>query len=64
LIYSIGSVIVWVDSKELQDKGVLAKSNITILSIKDDAVYLEYDEEFKYLASAPDKIIFEPKILS
>lgn len=64
LICGIGSVVVSVDSKELQDKGVLAQSNITILSMKDDAVYKEYDEEFKYLASDPDKIIFEAKIIA
>jgi len=63
LICSIGPVVTSVESKDLQDKGILAKSNITILQMTDKEKFSDYDDELKYLTTNKDKIQFEAKII-
>lgn len=47
----LGDIIETVKSKELQNKGFLAESNITMLKLIDDKDFIEYDDEVEYICS-------------
>ena len=64
LIASFGPVVAEVEAKELQDKGILAQCNISILCMEDKEKFVEYDDEIKYLTTNIDKIKFEAAVIN
>ena len=58
IVSGLGSVVYSVDSKELQDKGILAQCNVTAIKLKDDADFLTYADEMTYLSSNKDRLTF------
>jgi len=50
----LGETVYAVTAAELQDKGFLSNSHISIEQYKDDEVHIDWPEEAKYIASNPD----------
>ena len=56
LTCSIGPVINQVSAKELQDKGVLANCEVSVLQLLDVTEYSNYQSELKYLLENTDRL--------
>lgn len=63
LFMSIGPVVHHLDSKELQDKGVLADCDIACIKLEDKSVFLEYADEMKYLSTNKERLSFINNLL-
>lgn len=63
LVMSIGPVLHHLDSKELQDKGVLADCDITCIKLEDKSVFIEYADEMKYLSTNKERLLFIDNLL-
>lgn len=63
LFMSIGPVVHHLDSKELQDKGVLADCDITCIKLEDKSAFLEYADEMKYLSTNKERLNFINNLL-
>jgi superfamily II DNA or RNA helicase len=53
---SIGPVINRISAHDLQEKGVLAQLNINVLQTNEIKVFRNYQEEYTYLVTDPDRI--------
>jgi superfamily II DNA or RNA helicase len=56
LLVSIGEVIAKLTAAELQEKGVLAKCQVSILQLKDDKDFANYQSELKFLLENEDRM--------
>ena len=56
LVTAIGPQIGQLSAKELQDKGVLSKCNVTVMQTQENRSYKSYPEELKYLVTDEDRI--------
>lgn len=56
ILASIGPVINQVSAHDLQNKGVLANLHINILQIEDVQVFRNYQDEYTYLVTDPDRL--------
>ena len=55
---ALGPVVHHLESKELQDKGILAQCNVTAIKLKDEHDFLTYSDEMDYLSSNYDRLKF------
>jgi superfamily II DNA or RNA helicase len=58
LLASIGPVINQVSAHDLQEKGVLANLQISILQVQDLKEFRSYQDEYSYLVTDPDRLIW------
>ena len=58
VITSLGPVVHHLESKELQDKGILAQCNINAIRLKDTLEFREYSDELEYLSTNIDRLKF------
>ena len=58
---SIGEVIHRVTANQLQEKGILAQCHVNITQVTDVKEFRSYADEYKYLVSDPDRILWLSK---
>jgi superfamily II DNA or RNA helicase len=58
---SIGEVIHRVTANQLQEKGILAQCHVNITQVTDIKEFRSYADEYKYLVSDPDRILWLSK---
>lgn len=58
VITALGPVVHHLESKELQDKGILAQCNVNIIRLKDTMEFREYMDELEYLSTNLDRLKF------
>ena len=58
LIIGLGKVIHVLDSKELQDKGILAQCDITCIRLKSNLSFATYSDELEYLSTNENRLKF------
>lgn len=58
IITALGPVVHHLESKELQDKGILAQCNVTAIKLFDDKEFRTYSDEMDYLSSNYDRLKF------
>ena len=63
IFVSIGPVVHQVAAHELQDKGVLSQCHVGILQLLDLPEFKSYAEEYKYLVTDEDRMIFISKLI-
>ena len=56
LFTGIGPLIGELTAKELQDKGVIAKCNVTVIQTQETKKYSSYQEEMKFLTTDPERL--------
>ena len=63
VITALGPVVHHLESKELQDKGILAQCNINAIRLKDELQFREYQDELEYLSTNLDRLNFIGKLV-
>lgn len=58
VLTALGKVVHHLESKELQDKGILAKCNINIIRMEDDLQFRTYMDEIEYLSTNINRLKF------
>ena len=58
VITALGPVVHHLESKELQDKGILAQCNVTAIKLLDTYEFKTYSDEMDYLSSNYDRLKF------
>ena len=58
LLTAIGDKAVEVKSKELQEKGFMASCNIHCIRLKDNAVFMDYEDEVSYLSTNEKRLSY------
>lgn len=58
VITGLGPVVHHLESKELQDKGILADCNVNVIRMKDTMEFREYMDELEYLSTNLDRMKF------
>jgi len=58
VITGLGPVVHHLESKELQDKGILAQCNVNVIRMKDSMEFREYMDELEYLSTNLDRMKF------
>ena len=58
VITALGPVVHHLGSKELQDKGILAKCNISAIRLDDKLEFRDYSDELEYLSTNYDRLKF------
>ena len=58
VITGLGPVVLHLESKELQDKGILADCNVNVIRMKDTMEFREYMDELEYLSTNLDRLKF------
>lgn len=64
LLTSLGDVVHHLDSKELQDKGILADCNIKCVRLIDNSQFMSYQDEVEYLYNNDDRNNFVANLLA
>lgn len=64
LLTSLGDVVHHLDSKELQEKGILASCNIKCIRLHDNSMFMDYQDEVEYLSTNKDRINFVAELLA
>lgn len=63
LLTAIGPEIGSLTAKELQDKGVLAQCNVTVMQTQETLQYSNYQEELKYLVTNDQRLMWMAEII-
>jgi superfamily II DNA or RNA helicase len=63
LLTAIGPQIGSLTAKELQDKGVLAQCNVTVMQTQETLQYTNYQEELKYLVTNDQRLMWMAEII-
>ena len=58
VITGLGPVVHHLESKELQDKGILADCNVNVIRMKDTMEFREYMDELEYLSTNLERLKF------
>lgn len=58
VVTGLGPVVHHLESKELQDKGILARCNVNVIRMKDDMEFINYQDEIDYLSTNIDRLKF------
>ena len=58
VVIGLGNVVHNLESKELQDKGILAQCNVTALKLRDTYEFRTFSDELEYLSSNYDRLKF------
>lgn len=58
VITALGPVVHHLESKELQDKGILAQCNVNVMRMKDTYEFRDYSDELEYLSTNVDRLKF------
>ena len=64
LLTSLGDKAVEIKSHELQEKGFMAQCNIHCLRLKDDAVFMDYQDEVDYLSTNDKRLSYISQLIS
>ena len=58
VVTGLGPVVHHLESKELQEKGILANCNVNVIRMKDTMEFKEYMDEIEYLSTNLDRLKF------
>lgn len=64
LLISLGPVVHNLESKELQERGILADCDITCVRLEDNSAFLSYTDEVNYLSGNTERLDFVSSLLS
>lgn len=64
LLISLGPVVHNLESRELQERGILADCDITCVRLEDNSAFLSYTDEVNYLSGNTERLDFVSSLLS